>query len=113
MASPDQAEQHAGVLEVLVRDGPGEVVLALVGEADLGTASILETALGAVAANGHRRVVLDLGGLGFIDASCLNILATAQRALEQQDTQFVVRAPSPSVVRLLGIFGWESWLDSR
>jgi anti-anti-sigma factor len=89
-----------------------ELVLAVRGEADMSTASVLAHALGDVSINGHRRVVLDLEALEFIDGRCLGMVITTHDALVATGTDLVLRHPSPLVLRLLRIFDCEITVES-
>ena len=58
--------------------GPGATThLALRGELDLSTVGILATAVDAALGTGARHLVLDLGGLVFVDGTGLHALADA------------------------------------
>jgi anti-anti-sigma factor len=89
-----------------------ELVLALHGEADMSTAPVLANALGDASINGRRRVVLDLEALEFIDARCLGMMITTHDALVATGADFVLRHPSPLVLRLLRIFDCEIAVES-
>jgi anti-anti-sigma factor len=63
------------------RGGNGEIVLAVDGEVDLGTAEPLrESLLDAIEDDGHG-VALDMRGCSFIDSTGLRILVEAARQL--------------------------------
>jgi len=52
-------------------------VLALAGELDLATLPVAERALAQARAGGARRLVLDLGGVSFLDVSGLRLIFSA------------------------------------
>ena len=89
-----------------------ELVLAVRGEADMSTAPVLAHALGDASTYGRRRVVLDLQALEFIDGRCLGMMITTRDALVATGTDFVLRHPSPLVLRLLRIFDCEIAIES-
>ena len=61
----------------------GDAVIALAGELDLSTAPALEEEITRLAAaDGVRRVVIDLRRLAFLDSSGLRVVAMAERRLE-------------------------------
>lgn len=79
-------------------------VLSVSGELDISTARILDGRLRALLQD-HRRVVLDLSGLSFIDSSGLAVLIAAARAAESDGGAFAVRAVSPVALRVLELSG--------
>ncbi|MDX6556569.1 MAG: hypothetical protein QOD86_2764 [Miltoncostaeaceae bacterium] len=91
-----------GRLRIDVRHGPGEVLLAVDGELDLGTAPELEAALAEVLASGIRpRVVLNLAGVGFLDASGIGCIQGAGRRAAASGGPLVVLEPSGPARRIL------------
>jgi anti-anti-sigma factor len=96
----------AGLLEeqvrIEVRHGPGEVLLAVAGELDLATIPLLETALADAIVGGIRpRLVLDLAGVDFMDASAVGCIVRAGRRLAARGGALVVLEPSRPARRLL------------
>jgi anti-sigma B factor antagonist len=82
-----------------------EARLGLSGELDIATAPQLEQAVGAALDAGARHVVIDLGGLSFVDSSGLRLfIIFADRARSEGWTLALVRPPEPSlsVFRLTG-----------
>jgi len=93
-------------LRIHVRHGPGEVLLAVDGELDMATTPRLESALADVLAGGScPRVVLDLGGLGFMDACALGCIVRIGRRLAAGGGALVVLRPSRPARRLLELCG--------
>ncbi len=92
-----------GALSVTVDAHTVPVVVTLVGELDLATATGLRLALENVLADSPASVVIDLAALGFIDASGLAVLATARQALRLRGGELVVRHPSPTLRKMLTI----------
>ncbi len=91
------------VIEVSV--SANEAVLTLIGELDPHTAPMLDEEIAGVRAEGTTAVVLDLGGLGFMDSSGLRVIIAANADLEEQGGSLSLRAPSDTVRRLLEITG--------
>src|SRR5262245_19650995 len=60
------------------RDEDGAIVFELQGELDLFNADVLNEALGASEKLDVPRVIVDLGGLEFIDSSGLRVLMQAE-----------------------------------
>lgn len=98
-------------LDITVAAGT-QTVLALAGDLDPATAPVLESAIAdAAAQDGVERVVLDLGGLTFLDSSGLRIFVTAREALAQQGAQLALRNPTANTSRLLDVTGLGEIID--
>jgi anti-sigma B factor antagonist len=80
---------------VIDRDQDGEVVkLRLYGELDLASAALLQGELEDVEALDSRRLVIDLGGLEFMDSTGLHLLlAAVKRSLANGHELFLRRGP--------------------
>jgi anti-anti-sigma factor len=77
------------------------VRLTLAGELDMATAPRLEEAVAGVLAKGARDVIVDLGGLAFVDSSGLRLFITLNdRAAAEAWTLGLIRPPA----RLLSVF---------
>jgi len=89
------------------RDG-GTVVLALTGEIDMTTGDVFrQTVLAVLGEPGVRRLLLDVGGLRFMDSNGVGILVKAQRTAEERDIGFGivnVRGPIRGVLEMLGVY---------
>jgi anti-anti-sigma factor len=82
-----------------------EAVLSLHGEVDLGSAPEFGAYLDWAIDQGHRFVVIDLGGLSFMDGSGLRVIGGAAKRLQLYGGALSVRSPSTSIRRLLDIGG--------
>jgi anti-sigma B factor antagonist len=86
--------------------GPGEcaghVVVALRGELDLTDAAGVAVALEIVAAGGPR-IIVDLAGLEFIDASGVAALGHGRRLARSARGDLLLASPQPRVARVLAI----------
>ena len=93
------------MLDVVVEPGPvTRIVLA--GDLDPSTAPALEAAVEELVADGAvEQVVLDLGGLAFIDSSGLRVFVTARGALDGRGASLSLANPSDNTRRLLDITG--------
>ena len=81
----------------------GEHVLRPTGDLDARTSPLLTTRLRRVLDARDGRVVLDLGGLRFVDSTGLGaLIAVAVRAREQ-DVTLVLRHPPSQLLRLMAI----------
>jgi anti-sigma B factor antagonist len=77
------------------------------GELDVSTAPEVDRALAALRAAGCRELVLDLGGLSFMDSSGLNLALRWMRDARRDGYGFAV-APGPRLVqRVVAVAGLE------
>ena len=83
----------------------GYVVVALRGELDLVDAAAVAAALGAVAAR-EPRIIVDLAGLEFIDASGVGALARGRRRARNAGGDLLLAAPQRR-------YGWFSRSSGR
>jgi anti-sigma B factor antagonist len=84
----------------------GHVVVALRGELDLLYAPAVATALGGLTAR-QPRIIADLAGLEFIDASGTAALAHGRRYARNAGGDLLLAAPRRPVRRVLAII-WEA-----
>jgi anti-sigma B factor antagonist len=80
------------------------VVVSLVGELDLYNAPALRAALLAECAAAPERLVVDLGGVEFVDSTALGVLIEARRRLGRDDG-FLLANPGMETRRALQISG--------
>jgi anti-sigma B factor antagonist len=80
----------------------GHVVVALYGELDLADAAAVTAALGAVAAR-EPRIIVDLAGLEFIDASGVAALSRGRKHARNAGGDLLLAAPQRQVRRVLAI----------
>lgn len=81
----------------------GRAVVAVRGEVDMVTAPGLGGIVDAVIDAGHPDVVLDLGGLEFMDAAGLRVIAGAAGRLRPLGGGLTLRSASAMVRRILDI----------
>ncbi len=74
------------------------------GELDAYTAPELDTAISETDSS-PTPVVLDLGGVTFIDSSALQVLVAHFQRLSESDRRLELRSPSAAVTRLLDVTG--------
>ena len=84
----------------------GHVVVALHGELDLVDAAVVAAALRAVAAR-EPRIIVDLAGLEFIDASGVAALSRGRRHARNAGGDLLLAAPQRRVRLVLAII-WET-----
>jgi anti-sigma B factor antagonist len=92
-----------------VRSGATERV-AITGEVDLLSAGELERRLRRVVAESRcRTIVVDLGGLEFLDARGVSVLLATKLAAEEAGRDLQVTNAHGSPGRVLRLLGLESW----
>jgi anti-sigma B factor antagonist len=89
-----------GDFAVSIRRTPTEVIVAVDGEVDLSTASLLREALGSI---DEVDVAIDAAGLSFIDSSGLSVLVGAAKRLASAGHTLAVRNAPKSIRRVLEI----------
>jgi len=82
----------------------GCVELAVCGEVDPETASLLESALEGVSPSAAR-IAVDLSAVTFMDSTGLKVLLDAYRNGRQGQEALVLRSPTPMIRQLLNITG--------
>ena len=80
-------------------------VVVAQGEYDLSNAADLLATLTRAIVHNDATVILDLGGVTFMDASTLRVIARASELLEARARTFVLREPSTFAHRILDICG--------
>jgi anti-sigma B factor antagonist len=89
-----------------VSDHDGTVVVSLEGELDMSATFELEPALERLAAHEDTRtLVLDMGGVTFMDSSALGLVLSTEERSQAEDVRLVVAAPSRAVQRVLEVTG--------
>jgi anti-anti-sigma factor len=101
---------HVGVLRLSTRRAGGTVTVTVAGEVDLATTDQLRDRVSSVLAghgDGHPvdRVMIEVGGVSFIDASGLGALVAMRNLAHEQDTPLVLSGISPALRRLLALTG--------
>jgi anti-sigma B factor antagonist len=89
-------------VELITREGDGQVVVVLRGELDVAEAARVAASLAVVAASG-RDVIVDLEGLEFIDSSGLAALVYARQHARRAGSDLLLAAPQQQVLRMLAI----------
>jgi anti-anti-sigma factor len=99
------------ILEVESERGNGLVRIALKGELDLSTAAKVETELRRAEESSEPLLVLDLGGLTFLDSTGLRTIVAADRRAREVGRRFaIVRGPGP-VQRVFTVTKLDERLD--
>ena len=89
---------------------PEEVEVCLDGELDLATADPLGRLLDEIVQQRPATLAVDMARLSFLDSTGINCLVSAALTAASVDCKLVVRRPSATVVRVLGICGVDALL---
>lgn len=92
-------------LEISVRFGIDQTVLAARGDVDVLAAPALGAVLGTLVDQGHEHVVLDCAAVTFMDAAGLGVIADSSARLSTSNRMLTLRAASPQVLRILDMTG--------
>ena len=91
----------------------GVTSIAISGELDMSTVSILNDQLAALEDDGAKAIVIDLRDLGFIDSSGLHAILRAYRRSEQNGHRLLVVGANPMMRRLCEVTRTEFLLDAK
>jgi anti-anti-sigma factor len=97
-----RAEEAAVAIEV--HPAPYEVVVCVRGELDLSTVPTLRAVLDGIDPR-HRRLVLDLHEVSFLDSMGVGLLVEASRRCATELCELVLRSPSERVRQVLELTG--------
>jgi anti-sigma B factor antagonist len=100
----------ADMLQSSVHHEEDRVTVRLDGELDCSNCDELTQLLHKAVNGGHRKVVVDLGGVTFMDSSGLRCLLQAAEHASDRDAQLVVERASGIVRRVLAVTGAEKAL---
>ena len=85
-------------------------MLELIGELDVVSAPELERCLGEVLEQQPARVMLDLGGLRFVDSAGVSVLIKAKQRAESSGRTLLLRRPTEQLERVFALVGLADWL---
>lgn len=83
-------------------------IFHLTGEVDLSNAREIDTAASLALAEGATRLVVDLGGVTFMDSQGLRALVVAHRHLAEHDVELTLSRVPPRIVSLLTLTGLDT-----
>jgi anti-sigma B factor antagonist len=92
-------------LQVDVKQEQDRVVFALVGELDMASAPLLQSAIDTAELDATAFVVLDLEGLQFIDSTGLRVILSVRKLCADRGQELAVTRGSQQVERLLAVTG--------
>ena len=76
-------------------------LVELAGEADVTNSDTLREVLEAEVAKQPRTLIIDLGGLRFMDSSALHVILRANRAMDRQGGVLALARPREPVAKML------------
>ena len=85
-------------------------VIAVRGEVDLHTAPKVQSAIER-AAGANGAVVLDMGGVAFMDSTALSALVRANDTLQERGISLRLASPSKAVERIFSVTGFGDYFD--
>ncbi len=97
--------------DIDVTDDAAGVTVAVRGELDVLTAPFLWERLEPLLPTEGQSLVLDLGGVRFIDSMGLGVIVRAQSRLRQADGQLVVRSLQEQARKVFELTGLDRTLD--
>ncbi|HEY3239545.1 MAG TPA: STAS domain-containing protein [Acidimicrobiia bacterium] len=97
--------------DIDVTDDDAGITVAVRGELDVLTAPFLWERLETLLPESGERLVLDLGGVRFIDSMGLGVIVRAQSRLSNAAGQLVVRAPQEQARKVFEMTGLDRTLD--
>ena len=92
-------------LAVKTPEGSDAHVLVLGGELDIATTPTVRSALDAAIQSGHKKIVVDLTGLNFIDSTGLGVLIGGLRRAREAGGRVMLVAAEGRILRLLRVTG--------
>jgi anti-sigma B factor antagonist len=90
---------------ISVRDDDATVTLTVEGEVDVATAPALRDELYRLIDRGTRRIVVDLGGMEFIDSTGLGVFVGALKRSREGGGELELRSLRPAARKIFDITG--------
>ncbi len=88
------------------------IVLAVTGRLDAETVTPFGARLFDLIAEGHRRIIINLAGLGYINSAGLRVLLVAAKRLNADGGRLLLAAPGDLVGRVLDVSGFSGMLET-
>lgn len=95
--------QHIGPFTCQVSRQEGEAVVSPCGELDMATVGAVEKELKELRGAGVDRILLDLGGLTFMDSSGLHLLTRWANEASQDGFAFELEPGPPAIQRIFDL----------
>ena len=97
-------------LKIESERGGNTYVVRLSGEMDIATAPAVTEKLAAALKSDYEMIVLDMGGLTFMDSAGISAVLSAEAASRADSNRLFFLRGSPSVERVLALCGADSQL---
>lgn len=95
----------------ITSNGSTTTVLEVAGEVDLSTAEQFAEAVDAAAGDASvERIIVDLGGVSFMDSAGLRVLVTGVKAAEARGAKLVATDAQPQVKKVFQLTGLDEIL---
>jgi anti-anti-sigma factor len=88
------------------------IVLAVRGRLDAETVTPFEARLFDLVTEGHRRIIVDLAGLGYINSAGLRVLLVTAKRLNADGGRLLLAAPGDQVGWVLDVSGLSRILET-
>ncbi|GAA1914033.1 anti-sigma factor antagonist BldG [Nocardioides lentus] len=95
-------------LTLETRDLDGRAVVVVSGEVDVYTAPRLRDCLTELVSAGHRRLVVDMTGVEFLDSTGLGVLVGGLKKVRAEDGSLELVCSSARLLRIFSITGLAS-----
>ena len=105
MVSPGSDVPAAEDFRISVRDDAGAVMVTVEGELDVATAPALRDELYRLIERGTNRIVVDLGGMEFIDSTGLGVFVGALKRSREGAGELELRSLKPPARKIFDITG--------
>lgn len=92
-------------IELSISEQGAQAVVSVVGEIDLTSAPRLDEEVTGLIEGSAKELVIELGGVSFMDSTGLRVLLKASKLLGSNGGTLVLRDPSEPVRRLLEVSG--------
>ena len=90
----------------------GAIVLSVTGRVDAQTVAPFETRFFDLIAEGHRRIIVNLAGLAYINSAGLRVLLVAAKRLKADGGRLLLAAPGVLVGQVLDVSGFSGMLET-
>ena len=92
-------------LGIDVSDRDGTAVLTVKGEVDVATAPRLREHVIDLVADGHRRIVVDIEGVEFLDSTGLGVLVGALKRVRSHGGELELVCTRPRILKVFEVTG--------
>ena len=96
---------------MIVTERNGWQVIEVSGEVDISTAPSLRERLVGLIAEGHRRLVIDLDDVGFLDSTGLGVLIGALKRVRTQDGELRLVCSQPRTLKVFEVTRLDAAFD--